>query len=325
MKACPPIALQPAKDQDTKIGDKNRQSLIREQETERYKSLMVTKSDEIPRLEAKQARAEAELEIVLPRYVDLVHPTVCSELYDKLPRELRNMIYSYIATFTDDITVEHSTRGINGVPTSPFFDGDCSAHIWDKPWYFDPSIVGPDLAREMVELQYRKSIFCLNDDALIPRLLDEDRWKSGAIPRAHIRQIQLKILDEHEFEDEAAQTRLSGNIRLLSRLEPGSKISINLFNLMPASYDGSYLQGFGTQEQYDTSHLHRMRIHEELQVSTAVSKSPLQPARAHSIYAMLGPVIRVLKHHGHIVLFDGSYSDTVVQAQPTGLVGLKAI
>jgi hypothetical protein len=250
---------------------------------------MATKRDDIPRLEAKQAYAEAELEVVLPRHRELLHPTVCSELYEKLPRELRNMIYSYFDTFADSIQVEHSTQGTNGVPTSPFFDGDCSDHAWNKPWYFDPSCVGFDLAREMVELQYGRSRFCLNDDALIPRLLNEDRWQTGTIPRIHIRQIELEILDEQEFEDEAAQKRLKDNIGFLLHLEPDAKISINLFNLSPVSYDGSQLCGG--------------RRDEECTVETTTQDPVSSAAGAICIYAKLVPIIQELEQRGHTIRF----------------------
>lgn len=273
-----------------------RQRQAAAEETERCKSLMATKRDEIPRQEAKQAYAEAELKVVLPRYRDLLHPTVCSGLYEKLPRELRNMIYSYFDNFTDEIQAEHSTHGIGGVPTSPFFDGDCSAHAWDNPWYFDPSCVGPDLAREMVELQYGKSRFCLNDDALIPRLLDEDRWQTGTIPRIHIRQIELDILDEQEFKDEVAQKRLKDTIGFLRRLESEAKVSINLFNLSPSSYD--------------VSHICESRSDGQCIVDTTTQNAASSTAYAISIYAKLVPVIEELQQHGHTMSFaDRSLRD----------------
>lgn len=136
-----------------------------------------------------------ELESVRSHYSTLVLSKLCSDLSHlwRLPRELRDFIYSHMASFRDDINLYYT--GTSYITLAP----PCSDDVFDNPWYLKPCYVGCNMAREMLEIQYRKALFCLDHDRLIPLLLKEDRWCIGAVPELAIRRIQPVLNDQEAF------------------------------------------------------------------------------------------------------------------------------
>lgn len=124
--------------------------------------------NEILELEDERKSIEKNVLRQLKPYAQAECLHLCDQLYSKLPRELRNMVYSYIGTdegaFISQRTVypwcqsADTNTGYNSTGTSMFYG---CRHIWDEKW------TGKEIRQELVEHWYRTSHLYICDFEII--------------------------------------------------------------------------------------------------------------------------------------------------------------
>jgi hypothetical protein len=111
---------------------------------------------------------------------------LCDKIYDKLPQEVRDMIYGYLHTRS-----EMHVRGEDGWSSYTNYFTSVSATDWlyssasDPPediwWVVD--FVGERIRREMSEHYYRSVLFLFDDEFnLLSKFRVADQWKLGFVP-----------------------------------------------------------------------------------------------------------------------------------------------
>tara|TARA_R110002003_G_scaffold3_29_gene192 strand:+ start:675 stop:1733 length:1059 start_codon:yes stop_codon:yes gene_type:complete len=186
-------------------------------------------SIELTAVQAKIERISTYLKPIIVRYSKLSHPTICRDVRNRLPRELRDMIYTHVGIAhlpTEYHIANFPKLGVQS-PTCDFFEDYKNENDSNKPWYLCPDTVGADMAAEAVQLLYRKSKFLVNDHQLLARLLNEDRWKTGTLPKDFIRHVELRLF-RSDYEDDNAHGELIASLRSLKCLENGASIVLNL-------------------------------------------------------------------------------------------------
>jgi hypothetical protein len=243
-------------------------------------------SSVIAAAKTKHARAEANLVPFIQHAAKLALSKIYSDVATKLPRELRDVVGSHVVNFFEDIDfwgldVDHS-----------FFKGGDREYSLD-PWYFDPRLIGADMAREMVELLYRTGTFRIKDNSLLERLLIEDRWKMDIIPKFNIRNVQFEILDDMDYEDDARQARLFEDLGRLLCLNQGATIRID-FNLLEA-----------WQNQQTTTHIDAETQGER--IKHAERRKIFKVLLENSLNVLL-PVLATLHEYGHNIRLEDNNS-----------------
>lgn len=152
-------------------------------------------------------RLEQEVLVTAIRYSRLLRPTLAKDMLDKLPRELRDIIYNHVS----DNTAHNVDNLRNGPPAA---------------WYYDPAIIDPTIAREMLELHYRRQKFHFDNDIELAEFLariDRDvkvadfvNCISVAIPR-------------RDYTQAASRKELRTNLQALQKLaNKSARITIAL-------------------------------------------------------------------------------------------------
>lgn len=148
----------------------------------------------------------------------------CSELYNRLPRELRDMICEYLNVEHEFASVENDAERMDNASKSavcPFKIGYLSSCHFSQE-----SFVGPALRKEVVEHWFGSCIFNVEDRLeLIPPFLLEDRTKISILPKDLIKGISFTVTREHLFLDKKSvpfEDKLDSKSceRLLQHLKP---------------------------------------------------------------------------------------------------------
>jgi hypothetical protein len=104
---------------------------------------------------SKQARIEAELDQVIRLYIKHLSPMVCEDVLSKLLLELRKMVYEQIG-----VTKEHAFVNLCG-NYRPRREAvyTVASKLTNirllRPWYFDPGIMGEEIAKATLSMWYR--------------------------------------------------------------------------------------------------------------------------------------------------------------------------
>ncbi|CAN9354483.1 unnamed protein product [Alternaria sp. RS040] len=133
--------------------------------------------------------------------------TRCRKLANKLhivlPRELRNMIYTYIVGPSAQLEYAFDIHGI--IQIGFFESGQYedlsmfgeSCQIQPRSWAMDPSYFGTDVAIELAEAYYALNRFALTSEQFLYPFLTFDPLALGIKPYEHIRRLDLTL----DFED----------------------------------------------------------------------------------------------------------------------------
>jgi len=132
------------------------------------------------------------------RYAAAQCLSICTATYDKLPREVRDMVYIYIigeSTIEIDQELlefaifpeEHTERA-----TTPRFPerllkyiDSAGVHLWDAKYS------GMFFSSELIETWYRHTTFSFKHCQLVPEFLNNSRFGYGVAPREWVRNIKI--------------------------------------------------------------------------------------------------------------------------------------
>ncbi|ORY17484.1 hypothetical protein BCR34DRAFT_596953 [Clohesyomyces aquaticus] len=146
-----------------------------------------------------------------------------------LPQELRDMVYDFLSHPLEDIVVRrsevnHSPVHKRTVPRKRKFD-----------IHFDPSVVGHDIAMEVVDHYYRRTLFVVQDVDDLINALDLDLFRTGQLPREHINRVRVDIRTHcHEFKAsqlkglETVYQRIGRNLHSLLELKNYQSCKLHL-------------------------------------------------------------------------------------------------
>lgn len=126
--------------------------------------------------------------------------SLAATIYHRLPREIRNYIYSYCvqSDYDDEVIVRRRTdsRGAIAMLVRE------SLGPYSYRWMEDPitclikvPVLGDDVAREMLESYYRTRKFKIahRDLPLLETFLRTDTFHMGISPRLYIRRLEIEI------------------------------------------------------------------------------------------------------------------------------------
>ncbi|KAF1829855.1 hypothetical protein BDW02DRAFT_508986, partial [Decorospora gaudefroyi] len=116
-----------------------------------------------------------------------------SRLLDKLPREVRDMIYQHLSTRSNElIEREHFRTTLD--PVTKLYSYDYNrwksqhfpAHYWST--HYTP----PQFHQELVENYYRTSTFVFGDEpGVLKRFLTTDEMRIGMLPAVLVRRVEI--------------------------------------------------------------------------------------------------------------------------------------
>ncbi|KAF2026537.1 hypothetical protein EK21DRAFT_115686 [Setomelanomma holmii] len=157
-----------------------------------YKNGIKVRSEKVQKAQEKVKRIESSLSLIFGHYARIAYPTICEDALAKLPQELRDSVYAFITALNVHFLVGPVAELSKKIrPES--FQNVREIDLWDNAWYLAGDCVGASMAKEIAQGLCPDSTFLLTGPALLGLLISEDRWQTGAIPRDHIRRIELII------------------------------------------------------------------------------------------------------------------------------------
>lgn len=150
-----------------------------------------------------------------------------------LPRELRELVYSYIDTWYGDMVIAKRVYNAYASPvvTSDAIEKNLIAYFWGNPWYAKPKIVGLHFAVDMVEKSYSDSNFVAPHIDMLESFLTEERWKDvGMIdPKAAVRALSIRIVPSDHVDEDGTQIKVLKALDLLNELTRyGVQVTLDL-------------------------------------------------------------------------------------------------
>jgi hypothetical protein len=113
---------------------------------------------------------------------------LCLGIVDKLPREVRDIIYEYVVT---PDTVYVGTQYLTNVGDP--CENDLGARFWNENY------VGTQMTAELAQTWYRVSLFYFwereKNDYIIDRFMAQDRWGISIKPYEHITRVRFDVGD----------------------------------------------------------------------------------------------------------------------------------
>jgi hypothetical protein len=136
-----------------------------------------------------------EIEKIARLQSPLLVKDLCTAVTQKLPRELRDIVYKHVKYF--DFRLEAHCQ-----------PGSTYCRQLDEPrtkhwrfgylhWSLDPTITCEAFSREMCETTYRSVRFELNTDLFIGRVLDEDLFQCGIDPKQLIADMEIILAESY--------------------------------------------------------------------------------------------------------------------------------
>jgi hypothetical protein len=173
--------------------------------------------------------------------------STCTMMYNKLPRELRDMVYTYIVGSESTLSIENDFLGPL-VYNWKHTQHDTSDHLPDVFRYgmnaefahaFDRKFVGAHFKFELVEIWYRATTFVFRDCRFVPHFLENDRLGYCTEPRDRLNKVTIArdLYPKHE---------LVRDLHLLSGLHAGAHITFEIRTMAfiespPLSSTGNYM------------------------------------------------------------------------------------
>ena len=147
------------------------------------------------RLQEEARNIASEIDRRMKRYAAARCLPICTTVCDKLPRELRDMIYQYIigeSIVKIDKEVLASFLFCFEVGVTPMFPAGFTnrtniayEHLWDQDYS------GKLFYSELIEAWYRNTTFSLVECRLVPYFLNNSRFGYGVQPREWVRKIKI--------------------------------------------------------------------------------------------------------------------------------------
>ncbi|KAF1361131.1 hypothetical protein EJ07DRAFT_176517 [Lizonia empirigonia] len=142
---------------------------------------------------AKNELFAAARKTVLP-YSQACSQALSAELLARLPREVRDMVYAYL--WPDEF-------GYDMMVMTGLLYGGKQTRRTRKVHIIDPSYVGTEMAREVVEALYQNErcgsgpfygerVFCATSPNTLRRLICDDTFGVGLDPATHLRSMSIK-------------------------------------------------------------------------------------------------------------------------------------
>jgi len=153
-------------------------------------------------LEQSLAVRKAELDDDLDLYSASQRRQLCIDMYDRLPRELRDAVYGCMhegSTIKVHGRTYELPDGCKRKTTYLHPEPGSSSDYLEPAFYWKPSLVGKGFKRELIKMWYRTSVFDLETDTYLARdLVSRDRWELGINARQLIKHIALDVGPEIE-------------------------------------------------------------------------------------------------------------------------------
>lgn len=167
---------------------------------------MVTDSIKLEHILLTSRKNQMELKNLYKKksrlYSDHTSRYLCQQIHDKLPREIRDMIYGYMAGI-HTVLVASSTPKPFGRRCLPqmFLTDTPSATptYWFESQslgtmrYFLPNVLGGIICQELVEVWYRNTTFIFEDSSLVIAFLCKNPWLFPIEPKAFVRHVRFLI------------------------------------------------------------------------------------------------------------------------------------
>lgn len=206
----------------------------------------------------KFRRTENALCMVLP-FLDLALPTLAEAMLQKLPREIRDMIYENILVLDKDLVLycENYTNNhphdVNCFPR--FFKDSYNRYDGYIPLWIDADMNDHSFATEVIQTVYRMAKFDVAKPCCLDKFLSNNLWnqfKNPVVPRDFISNIKIEIhLEPGEISDYALEIpKILKNLSTLHQIfNPGVTITLSL-HLVDHKFDPK--QGRAQQEQINS-------------------------------------------------------------------------
>jgi hypothetical protein len=145
-----------------------------------------SKNRNIKSLQAQKVEIERNIEKTLEPYAQVVCRHLCKKVFERLPRELRDLVYELV------VEPDHIYAGPQYLTNpGPPCENARGAH------YFDARYVGETMRVEFIQMWYRVSLFYFWDKAknheVIERFMTYDRWQVGLKPHENISRVQFNV------------------------------------------------------------------------------------------------------------------------------------
>jgi hypothetical protein len=119
---------------------------------------------------------------------------LCARITTQLPRELRDIVYSYLVPKSQVIDREYFRSTMDPVTKLHTYDQARWKAKWHPEHWWNESYVGEAFARELLDQHYSTSTFVFGDDAgLIQRFLESDQMQSGYSPFSLVSRIEIQF------------------------------------------------------------------------------------------------------------------------------------
>jgi len=150
-------------------------------------------------------------------------------LQERLPKELREMVFGYIFQGTYVLLEANNAELDNDDDAPPFVEQDIGRH-YPYSYLLKPGYIH-DLAirAELIEAWFRTSNFIITDAALIRPFLEKYPWSAGIEPLQLIRRVELKV---KPLEAPLMREAICKELELLTCLKPCTTITI-IVDLFP--------------------------------------------------------------------------------------------
>lgn len=177
-------------------------------------------------------------EKLVSKYAQLSCRSICDDVCNKFPREIRDVVYSYIYR-PFPIAVTSTCFDIEPGRTKRYVRGT-APHVWNV------ECVGEQMRMELCEQFYKSTTFILarHNLILLPKLRAIDRWNLGFPPTYFATNIHLKLAygnlstsQERCEEMTANETidELQVYPEMLNGFRPGTKIKLSLYPRLQGS------------------------------------------------------------------------------------------
>jgi hypothetical protein len=128
---------------------------------------------------------------LIQRYIQSLPPISSDTFFEKLARELRDIVYNYILYIHGMYTVDHHRNFIYKSHLGPFW---CESDTF--PWEYDLNSVSDDITIEITQLLYSKATLRFSGDNVVNRVLaTESRLGTMLRPKDLIRSLEIEILE----------------------------------------------------------------------------------------------------------------------------------
>jgi hypothetical protein len=157
---------------------------------------------------------------------------IATDMQTKLPRELRDLIYSYLIKKPQTIIVDHQEPDATGLERDSIFFRQSPIPGIIEMERSGPALlperVGQDTYQEALETIYGQATFILDYDWCLERFADTQIWNSNFHPMAFISKLKITI-SEANYDQPARRAELVDRLKVLDGLRTcKTRVSIKI-------------------------------------------------------------------------------------------------